>query len=182
MKKDLEKKFSLCLYIIIIILIINSIILLVISSKLNFNENNSSSNNTTITDTYDVSMFTSLKSSEVTKKIKNGEQFVLFIGYSNCTFCKKILPIMQQLQKDYNYETVYLDISKETVSSSEYREMASLLDIEKTVNGETKKFGEFEYTPMIAVIKSGKMFEGMIGYNTYENISSLLEKAGIKKK
>ena len=89
---------------------------------------------------------------------------------------------MQQLQKDYNYETVYLDISKETVSSSEYREMASLLDIEKTVNGETKKFGEFEYTPMIAVIKSGKMFDGMIGYNTYENISSLLEKAGIKKK
>ena len=183
MKKEQEKKLFVCLYIIIIILIINSISLLVIASKISPSDEKNNSNETTLDNsTYDVSMFTSLTAQQVTEKIKSGDQFVLYIGREGCTFCKKILPNLQKAQTNYKYTTVYLDIEKELPSTAEYKEMASLLNIKKTVDNETKEFGQFKYTPMIAVIDSGKMVDGMIGYNTYENIVSFLEKAGIKKK
>lgn len=179
-----EQKILNCLYIIIAILMVNSICLFVVVSKIgdsNSKTTNQNAQTSTETNTYDVSMFTAMKSSEVTKKIKSGDKFLLFIGKSNCAYCQKILPVLQQAQTNYKYTTVYLDINQESISSAEYQEMAALLDVKKTVNNETKEFGKFQYTPMIAVINNGKMIDGMIGYNTYENISSFLENAGIKK-
>lgn len=176
-----EQKIINCLYIIIAILIVHSIFLFIIVSNLGQNNSKTSDDTTIKTNGYDVSMFKSLSSSEITKKIKSGDQFLLFIGKSDCTFCNKILPFLQQAQSNYKYTTVYLDIKKENLSSDAYKEMAALLDVKKTVNNETKEFGQFQLTPMIAVINNGKMIDGMIGYNTYENIAAFLEKSGIKK-
>ena len=183
MKCEQEKKLFFCLYTIIAVLIINSIVLIVIASKLNLSEEKIDNNQTTSDSStaYDVSRFTSLTPQQITQKIKSGEQFVLYIGREGCAYCKKVLPHLQKAQVNYKYTTIYLDIDKVDISSSEYKEMASFLNIIKTVNNETKEFGQFQYTPMIAVISSGKMIDGMIGYNTYENIVSFLEKAGIKK-
>ena len=94
-----------------------------------------------------------------------------------------MLPTLQQAQKNYGYETVYLNVASSSVTNSkEYSEMAKLLNVKKTSNGETKEFGEFKVTPMVAVLNKGKMVDGMIGYNTYDNFASFLEKSGIKKK
>ncbi|MCI8575298.1 MAG: thioredoxin family protein [Bacilli bacterium] len=183
MKKEHENKLFICLYLMIILLVINSITLFIIASRLNPQEESASNSQTSqdSSTTYDVSMFTSLTAKQVTQKIKSGDQFLLFIGYEGCTFCKKMLPNLQKAQESYKYTTVYLDIDKADTSSTDYKEMASLLNIKKTVNNETKEFGQFQYTPMIAVINDGKMVDGMIGYNTYENLVSFLEKAGIQK-
>jgi len=181
MKKEQNKKVMACLYIIIGLLLINTICHFIVLSKVGEPKTTSKTETTETTNTYDVSMFTTLKSSEVTKKIKNGDQFVLFIGQQNCTFCQKMLSTLQKAQSEYKYTTVYLNIANEDISSNDYKEMASLLDIKKTVNGETKEFGEFQLTPMLAVISKGKMIDGMIGYNTYENFAKFLENAGIIK-
>lgn len=183
MKKDFETKIMNCLIIILLILILNSIVLFMIVSKINNANTNSidnSTSNNNNNNNYDVSMFTSLTAEQVIQKIKSGDLFVLFIGKETCVYCQKILPNLQKAQSNYKYTTVYLDIAK-ALSSDSYKELAALLNVEKTINGETKPFGEFEYTPMVAVINKGKMVDGMIGYNTYENLASFLEKSGIKK-
>lgn len=186
MKKDFETKIMNCLIIILLILILNSIVLFMIVSKINnantnsIDNSTSNNNNNNNYNNYDVSMFTSLTAEQVIQKIKSGDLFVLFIGKETCVYCQKILPNLQKAQSNYKYTTVYLDIAK-ALSSDSYKELAALLNVEKTINGETKPFGEFEYTPMVAVINKGKMVDGMIGYNTYENLASFLEKSGIKK-
>ena len=183
-KKD-NSKIIVCLYIIIAILILNTICHFIEISKL------STKNSTTTTQTntktsnssYDVSMFEDLSPSQITAKIKNGDAFVLYIGQESCTYCQKMLPTLQQAQEDFGYTTVYLNVaSGEVTSSNEFKEMSKLLDVTMTANGETKEFGEFQLTPMIAVIRGGKMIDGMIGYNTYENFAEFLTNSGIQKK
>lgn len=183
MKKEQENKMLKCLYVVIVILCINTICHFVTISKLDVDDNKTTTENTTKeTDNYDTSSFATLTPAEITKKIKNGDEIILFIGQEKCTYCQKMLPVIKQAQTNFGYKTVYLDVAKTSVNSSEYKEMASLLDVEKTANGETKEFGKFTVTPMTAVIKNGKMIDGMIGYNTYDNFVSFLEKSGVTKK
>lgn len=182
MKKEQESKIMICLYVIIGLLILNTICHGVVISKIGKeNKVETSTTKETSENQYDISMFTSLTPAEITKKIKSGDEFVLFIGQEKCTYCQKILPTLQQAQKDYNYTTVYLNIAANKTTTDEYKEMAALLDVKKTANGETKKFGEFQLTPMMAVIRDGKMIDGMIGYNTYENFADFLESSGMTK-
>lgn len=184
MKKEQENKILRYLYIIIAILCINTICHFVTISKLDADDNNKTltENTSKETDNYDTSLFETLTPTEITKKIKNGDEIILFIGQEKCTYCQKMLPVIKQAQTNFGYKTVYLDVAKTNVNSSEYQEMAALLDIEKTANGETKEFGKFTVTPMVAVIKNKKMIDGIIGYNTYDNFASFLEKSGITKK
>lgn len=177
MKKEQETKITTCLYIIIALLLINTICSFIALSRNPQTNQDSASNELE----YDVSMFEKLSPSEITKKIKKGDLFVLYIGRSDCTYCRKMLPTLQEAQKNYNYKTVYLDINSVNISSSEYKEMASLLDVIMNANGETKKFGEFQVTPMVAILNSGKMVDGMIGFNTYDNFVEFLEKSGVSK-
>lgn len=184
MKKEQEKKIMISLYIIIALLVLNTICHFITISKLsnkpteNVSDNKTGSSNST----YDVSSMDQLTPSEITKKIKNGDEIVLYIGQEKCTYCQKMLPTLKEAQTNYGYKTVYLNIAATNVNSTEYKEMSALLDVEKTSNGETKQFGEFRVTPMIAIIRNGKMVDGMIGYNTYDNFAKFLEAAGIKKK
>lgn len=185
MHKENESKLLTSIYIIIVLLIINVICNIVIISKTSTKETTKNDTNikTSEETNYDVSMFTSLLPADIFKKINNGDEFVLYIGQEQCTYCQKMLPTLQQAQKNYGYETVYLNVASSSVTNSkEYSEMAKLLNVKKTSNGETKEFGEFKVTPMVAVLNKGKMVDGMIGYNTYDNFASFLEKSGIKKK
>ncbi len=184
MKKDQEKKIMISLYIVIALLVLNTVCHFITLSKLSSDttENESNSQTNSSNKTYDVSSMERLTPSEITKKIKNGDEIVLYIGQEKCTYCQKMLPTLKEAQTNYGYKTVYLNIAATNVNSTEYKEMSALLDVEKTSNGETKQFGEFRVTPMIAVIRNGKMVDGMIGYNTYDNFTAFLESAGIKKK
>lgn len=185
-KKEQEPKIIICLYIIIVFFIMNTICNFIIISKMG-NENKNLTNNeikseTSTNSTYDTSFLEQLTPKEITRRIKNGTEIVLFIGQEKCSYCQKMLPVIKDAQNNFGYKTVYLNIASTDVTSSEYKEMASLLDVEKTSNGETKEFGQFQVTPMVAVIKNGKMVDGMIGYNTYDNFVKFLENSGIQKK
>lgn len=183
MKKEQESKVMICLYIIIAFLLINTICHFITISKLDREKTTVTNENTpTINTDYDVSSFEQLTPKEITRRIKNGTEIVLFIGQEKCTYCQKILPVIKEAQNYFGYKTVYLNIASTDVTSSEYKEMASLLDVEKTSNGETKEFGQFQVTPLVAVIKNGKMVDGMIGYNTFDNFVKFLENSGIQKK
>ena len=179
MKKEKETKIMTCLYIIIALLFVNTVCSFISLSQ---NESKKIESNSPSTSEYDVSMFEKSTPTEITKKIKNGDLFVLYFGSSECAYCRKMLPTLQEAQKNYNYKTVYLDIKTVNVNSAEYKEMTALLDVIMTANNETKKFGEFEVTPMIAILNKGKMVDGMIGYNTYDNFVEFLENNGIEKK
>lgn len=182
MEKETSSKIFVCLYIIIAMLVLNTICHFIEISKLNDSDSSTKTQTDTKTQntTYDVSMFQEMSPSEITRKIKNGDEFVLYIGQEKCTYCQKMLPTLQQAQKDFGYTTIYLNVeSGEVTSSNEFKEMSKLLDVTMTANGETKEFGEFQLTPMVAVLKDGKMIDGMIGYNTYENFANFLKNSGI---
>lgn len=183
MKKNNNKEIMTCLYIVIGLLILNTIFLFILISRDNTGISNSNTNtngSASNDDTYDISSFEQKTPAEITAMIKNKEEFVLFFGQSSCGYCKKMLPTVKSAQEKYKFKTVYLDISTAGTTSSAYQEMSALLDVEVTGNGETKAFGKFAVTPMIAVLSNGKMVDGMIGYDSYDNFVKFLNEAGIK--
>ncbi len=185
MKKNNESKIFTILYVIIAFLVLNTILNIVIVSKMDTQKldgNTTSANNTnTASSDYDVSMFTTLKSPEVVQKIKSGDRFLLYIGKSTCSFCKQMLPNLQQAQNEYKYQTVYLDISQESLTSEDYQELSSLLNIEMEFDGDKLPFGDIHVTPMMAILDKGKMVAGMIGYNSYSNFTAFLQQNGFSK-
>ncbi len=183
MKKEQENKILYAIYIMIGILILNTFLNFIILSKVgteNMKKNNIDSP-TSDQEIYDVSMFINLTPSEILKKVKNKEKFILFIGKSDCPYCQKMLPSIQKAQSDYNFKTIYLNAKSIDVDSNDYKELASFLDQKETINGETKTFGEFQLTPMIVAFENGKMKDGIIGYDTYDYLSEFLEKIGYQK-
>lgn len=121
---------------------------------------------------YDVSMFTEVTEAEVLAKAKSKTLQLVYLGRSNCGYCVQFLPTLQQAQKDYNYTTLYLDITKVDTKSDEH---AKLIALDKYVS---ENYG---YTPMVLLLKDGKYVDGWVGYAEYKTYAEWLEKNGFEK-
>ena len=104
---------------------------------------NGSSNNSTTTDNseknteYDVSMFKEKTTIEAVESIQKGGTEIVYIGRSTCGYCVKFLPVLQQAQKEFNYTTTYIDLTKMTSD-----DQSTLLTLD---NGEPSNYIE-KYT------------------------------------
>jgi len=169
--KDLLKKILTCSYIIIVLLAVNTVISLTHS-----NISNESSDNTEQTEEnieYDVSMFDTVNADKVVDLYKSKNTQVIYIGRSTCGYCVQFLPILQQAQKDYGYKTKYLDIT--TVNEAGQQAILA------KDNSEGFLANNFGSTPMVILVKDGKLVDGWVGYAEYDAFANFLEENGLKK-
>lgn len=172
--KDYTKILNKIFYTTLAIAIILGLMLIVNIVK--DNGSSSSTNSTEETETtgeYDVSMFTELTTSDAISRIKKGNTEVVYIGRSTCGYCVQFLPNLQQAQKEYGYDTVYIDLEKMTEDDQK-----SLITLDNSENYISENFG---YTPMVLIFKDGKLANGWVGYAEYDTFAQFLETNGITK-
>lgn len=111
---------------------------------------------------------------EYIKKFNSNEYTVAVFGASNCTFCTKYLPIVNEVAKKYNLSIYYFD--RDTYDASEYEKV---MDLDYTIPGTCTQSGE-ETTlgskfdkPLTVITKKGSLVGCIKGY---VNEDTLVEK------
>ena len=85
-----------------------------------------------------------------------------------CEYCNKFIPIIEEIVNEYNIEVNYLDIDTlSTEESSQFYKSSDLLN--------TNKFG----TPMLAIIKNGKIKYYSVGYISKNEVLEWLKVTNI---
>lgn len=168
---EILNKILICLYALIIILIVNTAILLV---KTNFKSTNNNEVEEQESTEYDVSMFTKVTAENLKEAIETEDVKIVYVGRSTCGYCVKFLPVLQKAQTEYNYETLYLDIT--TVTTTEQQDKILELDNEEGFLSEN-----FGGTPMVLMVQDGKIIDTWMGYAEYSTYTAWLEKNGFTK-
>ena len=177
------KKIYTMLIVVLVISVMSLMIGLVNYSNTKGTTNNSTpSSSDSVLEDYDVSMFNEVSVSDILKFLgtSNKETHILYLGRSTCSACVAFLPGLQETQKEMNFTTDYLDITKVDTSSDDFKKFSSLLskEITQNVNGtsQTGKISEFYgLTPMIVVIKNGEAVDAIVGSYSKENLQSFLK-------
>lgn len=168
---------------ILIILCVNLIVLsLGVSSYINNNKGSKEETKEEYNTEYDVSMFEEITASDIAKKTKKTS--VLYVGRSSCSWCAAFLPNLWKAQETYGYKTLYIDIAKiidfennKVSDEAAYKKMMAL-----TGKGYEKYMEEnFGATPMILIMKDGKIINAQTGYSEYEDFEKILKDSGFKK-
>lgn len=168
---EILNKILICLYALIIILIVNTAILLV---KTNFKSTDNNEVEEQESTEYDVSMFTKVTAENLKEAIETEDVKIVYVGRSTCGYCVKFLPVLQKAQTEYNYETLYLDIT--TVTTTEQQDKILELDNEEGFLSEN-----FGGTPMVLMVQDGKIIDTWMGYAEYSTYTAWLEKNGFTK-
>ena len=180
------KKIYTMLIVVLVISIMSLLIGLVNYSNTKGTTNNNSStttNNGSSTNNYDVSMFNEVSVSDILKFLgtSNKDTHILYLGRSTCSACVAFLPNLQATQREMNFTTDYLDITKVDTSSDDFTKFSNLLskEITQNVNGTTQtgKISEFYgLTPMIVVIKNGEAVDAVVGSYSKDDLQTFLKK------
>ena len=168
-------KLLVCAYITIALLAINTIILFASNVKITTDntktEEKGKGNNTgeeTVNTDYDVSMMDTINMDEMIKLFDSKKTQVIYLGRSTCGYCIKFLPVLQQAQKDYDYTTKYFDIT-----TAENGDVDKLLEKDNKDEFLSKNYGA---TPMVLLVKDGKLKDTWVGYSDYDDFAQFLEK------
>jgi len=144
-----------------------------------FSGETSSGENNTPAD-YDVSDFKSVTYKEFKEAIKSKDYTVVYIGRASCGYCVQFLPMLKQGQKEYDFTTVYFDITQvidfttgTVKDTTAYNEIVAIDNFFKD---------DFGSTPMVAVFKDGKYVNGVVGYTEYTEYDAFLKESGLTKK
>ncbi|HOP65774.1 MAG TPA: thioredoxin family protein [Bacilli bacterium] len=183
MKEKETKKLFVLLYIILGLLVINTCFVV-------FDNGTSTSNNKEEEEEpseYDVSSFTAIDESEFLDVADKSSIQVVYLGRSSCGYCQKFLPTLKEAQEKLDYTTYYVDITTVDTTSDDYTTMTTM------INNMTDKFNEtygytgdnaytylYGYTPMVVLVKDGKIVDIWVGYSTYDTFASWLSSNGIK--
>lgn len=178
--EEILKKLLVCAYIIIALLAVITIVLFTSNVKItssrtdssNTEENTSSDEEENVD--YDVSMFNTVSGDDAVKLFSSEETQVIYIGRSTCGYCVKFLPNLQKAQEEFGYKTNYLDIT--TVTESQ---QSALLEKDNDEKFLEENFGS---TPMVLLVKDGKIVEGWVGYAEYDSFAQYLTRNGFEKK
>lgn len=177
---DILKKMLNCLYAIIVILVLNSILLIIsIGDNQSILRTFSSSSGTGGSSTndnsqqeelpYDVSQFIEMTTDEAMNAIGSSDVQVIYIGHESCGFCRRFVPVLQEAQDVYGYQTIYIDIDKVTST-----------DVEKWTSLDEYVFQNFGSTPLTILAKDGVYVDGLLGYVDYDTLKAFLEKNGFQ--
>lgn len=174
----MENKLLKCLYVIIVLLLIDTIILFASNVKITTkSSNNTSYNNEQKNDDYDVSMFDSINFNQMVETIGSKDIQVIYIGRSTCGYCVQFLPSLQKAQEEFGYKTKYYNIGD--LSNEELQSNAEKLSEFDNEDGFIKT--NFGATPMVMLVKDGKLIDGWVGYAEYESYAEFLIKNGFEK-
>lgn len=121
---------------------------------------------------------------EYIKKFNSNEFTVAVFGASECTFCTKYLPIINNVAKEYKLNIYYFD--KDTYDKDEYQKV---MDLDYTIPGTCTQSGE-ETTlgskfdkPLTVITKKGKLVGCIKGYVKEDVlVDKLIETKVIKRR
>lgn len=167
--KEQIKKLQVCVYIIIGILLLNTVALFAAIKDPAVN-NTENETETEESNEYDVSMFETIDADGFVKAFNNDELSVVYFGRATCGYCVQFLPVLQQAQSEYKYKTLYVDIS--TISTT---------DAEKITKLDSFLAENYGATPIVVLLKDGKIVDYQRGYSDYSTYTSMLEKNGFTK-
>lgn len=135
----------------------------------------SSSSGTT---TYDVSKMKQISGAEAAKLFDEKGTHFLYIGRSTCSVCVSLVPELNKVIKDLTITLNYSPLNQ--TFKTDFKDLFDKLDIETTVNNNKGTYGEllekYGYTPVVIVIKDGKMVDGFVGYRDADKIEELFKK------
>lgn len=174
MKEELVVLKGIKKILLAILIVLTVLVLVLLTNAINNNGESSKSADTKQEETeenteYDVSMFEEVDTSAFKEAFNSSELGIIYIGRPTCGYCVKFLPVLQQAQSELGYTTKYLDIEK--VSEDEANEIKDMDD-----------FLEENYgtTPLVILVKDGKLVDGHIGYAEYETFKEFLTNNGVK--
>lgn len=169
-------KILTCLYIIIALLALN-----IIMSAINNNSTTTSTTKKTTTTTtvqentdYDVSNFEAIDADKFVEAYKGDELKVIYLGRANCGFCVKFVPVLNEVQENYDFKTLYLDINN--VDQTGVNNIIALN--EEFFTGDNTAYG---YTPMTLIVKNNEIVDYQVGYSDYSTLEALISKHFSKK-
>ena len=170
----LLQKILKCVYVIIALLAINTIILLASNVKITADkEKTEQKEEETVNSDYDVSMMDTINMDKLIDLFDSKNTQVIYLGRSTCGYCIQFLPVLQQAQKDYDYTTKYFDIT-----TAEDGDVARLLKYDNDEKFLNENYGA---TPMVLLVKDGKLKDTWVGYSDYDEFAQFLEKNGFEK-
>ena len=161
------------------------------SSNDSTKSSSSSSSSESSSSDYDVSQMKEVDVDDALALFDEEGTHVLYIGRSTCSVCVQFVPVLNEVQKDLDFKTNYLDVdaissiwakNKTDAAEEMYNQVKRLtdkLDIEASANGETDTLGNLfiskGFTPALVVIKDGKVVEGFFGYRDKDTLTGILE-------
>lgn len=167
-------KILVCLYVIIALLALNIIIAAIKGSNNNSISSNTDNSTTTTSSNYDVSSFKAINTDEFIKAYNGDETKLIYLGRPDCGYCIKFVPVLTEVQKSYNFQTLYLDINN--VGTEDVNRIIALN--EDFFKGEDTAYG---YTPMTLIVKNGEIVDYQIGYSAASTLETLVSKYFDKK-
>lgn len=146
------------------------------SSRTTNGGSSSSGSDTTVK--YDVSKMKEITGEQAAKLFDEKGTHFLYIGRSTCSVCVNLVPELNTVMNDMTITLNYLPLNQ--TFRTDFKDLFDKLDIETTVNNNKGTFGElleeYGYTPVVIVIKDGKMADGFIGYRDADKIEELFKK------
>ena len=163
---------------IIIILLIIGLYLKGSTSKTTTSTNTNNTTTTTTNEEYDISKMTKITGSDAKKLFDEKGMHILYIGRPTCGVCVKLVPELNNTIDELNVKVNYLELT--STFRTEWSGLFDKLTIKTKVNNVEGTIGELleenGYTPIVVIIKDGKMVDGFIGYRDSETITNLINK------
>jgi len=162
-------------FLIVILLIIGLYFKGGVKSSSSGSSSSSSSNETV---KYDVSKMKQITGDEAAKLFDEKGTHFLYIGRSTCSVCVSLVPELNTAINDMTLTLNYSPLN--STFRTDFKNLFDKLDIETKVNNNEGTYGElleeYGYTPVVIVIKDGKMVDGFIGYRDADKIEELFKK------
>lgn len=99
--------------------------------------------------------------SEVENKINNKESFILYIGQSQCSYCKQYEKSLKRVVDKYNVKVYYIDIGKDSISVEDRSLLSKNIDFSGTPTTVFIKNGEVQgnYNRLSGAADTNKIIE-----------------------
>ena len=119
---------------------------------------------------------------EAAKLFDDKEAHILFIGRSGCGVCVRLAPELATVQEDLDITINYLPLGEKF--RTDFQDLFGHLTVETSFTSNGQKYegtygellNEGGFTPMIIVIKDGKMVDGFVGYRDAATMKTFFNK------
>ena len=111
-----------------------------------------------------VKLYKKILGEDALEKIENGDDFVLYIGYEDCSGCQAFEPVLKRYAKDYPNKKIYY-LSIQTNEDGEYKDATLTKDIIQEITDYIEEAigGDGLATPTVAAFRDGECLDAKVG-------------------
>lgn len=114
------------------------------------------------------------------KKVNSKDLTLAIIGEDSCSYCKMLLPVINEIAKNKNIDIYYFN--KTTMSDSDFNTLTNInftIPAKCTTTGEDTQMNRGFAKPMALITQNGELKDCILGYYDYDTYVSKLKEAGI---